>query len=158
MTVATISDLTFQREALGDLLADLAPLLVAHWREVSPYHDLPIKPDLGVYLNAEAGGFLRVFTARNDIGALMGYAIFLVMISPQYGVKSAKHEVLYLVPTARAGLTGLNFIAWCDVRLKAEGVEMVTHTVRPNLNFSPLLARLGYSQTGSDYTRRLDKE
>ncbi len=139
------------------MIDGLAPLIVDHWREVAPYSDIPLNPDLGIYIAVDENGMLRCFTVRSPEWELIGYAIFLVIDSPQYGVKCAKHEVLYLSPPSRFGLYGMKFIAWCDQQLREEGVVFVTHAVRPKNDFSPVLKRLGYQHTATEYTRRLDK-
>jgi hypothetical protein len=159
MPSATLDgSIVIARESLADVLDEIAPLIVAHWREVHPYRDLKVDPDLDLYLTAEARGMLRVFIAR-ICGVLVGYSIFFVLESPQVrGLIQAKHEVLYLDPDYRRGLTGLRLIAECDRELKAEGVAVVHHSVRPRNDFSPILERLGYEKTEAIYSRRLDKE
>jgi hypothetical protein len=145
------------RESLLDVLDEIAPLIVAHWREVHPYQDLAINPNLALYEVAEARGMLRIFTARHD-GKLIGYSMFFVLETPQIqGVLQAKHELLYVAPSER-GLFSLHFIARCDEMLRAEGVKVVQQEVRPKLDFSPVLERLGYEKTSATYSRRLDRE
>lgn len=148
----------FAREKLSDILDDIAPMLIQHWREVAPYKDIPVAPRLDHYVAADENDLLRCYTLREN-EEMIGYAIFFVVESLQSkGVILAKHELLYISPTKREGLRGFDFIAACDKRLKAEGVDIVSHLVRPDHDYSPILKRLGYTCTGYDFSRRLDLE
>ena len=156
MVLSVASEPTFQRERLADLLEEIGPLLVAHWQEVAPYQDIPVKPRIEHYLKVDDLGMLRCFTLRQD-GKLIGYAIFFAVESLQSeGVKVAKHEVLYIAPEHRLGMRGMKLVHDCDQELRMEGITIVQHTVRPTCDYSEMLERLGYELTNTEYSRRLD--
>lgn len=153
-------NVAFAREPLRDRLWDEAlPLLVAHWREIAHYQDIPLDPDQAIYQSAADAGILRCYTVRRDAsdrGELMGYAIFFVRPNPHYcSSLQAVQDVLYISPSAR-GTTGYRFIRWCDEQLRAEGVQAVYHHVKAAHNFGRMLERLGYECVDLIYARRLD--
>lgn len=147
-----------------DLVAEMFPLLLEHWREIAVYQDIPLEPDIAAYrANAEAG-ILRVFTARADLGEpadviplLVGYALFFVRPNPHYASSiQAAQDILFLHPSVRGG-TGYRFIAWCDDQLRAEGVQAVYHHVKAAHDFGILLERQGYEMVDKIYAKRLDQ-
>lgn len=148
----------YLRELLTrDLLAEMVPLLEAHWREVGHYEDIPLKIEAAVYLDAEARGTLRVFTVREH-AALVGYAVFFVRANPHYADSlQAVQDVIYVAPTAR-GQTGARLIAYADDCLRADGVQAVYHHVKTAHNWGKLLERMGYEAVDVIYAKRLDRE
>ena len=149
--------LTCQRELLTDRLWDEAmPLLIAHWKEIAHYPDIPLDPDRDQYLVLEDAGVIRCFTARDD-GKLVGYAVFFVRPALHYASSvQAYQDVLYLDPSVRGG-TGYRFIRFCDEQLAKSAIQVVYHHVKQRHNFGPLLERLGYELVDLIFARRLDK-
>ena len=147
--------LSFACEALTpELLAEMLPLLEAHWREVGHFQDIPLEVDEEAYLNAEASGTLRCFTARVGLGALVGYAVFFVRGNPHYkSSRQAVQDVLFLHKSARGN--GAQFVAWCDHRLVEEGTEVVYHHVKAAHDFGVMLERQGYELVDKVYAKRL---
>ena len=100
---------------------------------------------------------MRVFTARTSVGSLAGYCIFFVRHNLHYSTSlQALQDVLFLAPEMRGCGTGLMFLAWCDERLREEGVQVVYHHAKVALDFGPLLTKLGYERIDYIYGRRLD--
>ena len=63
-----VTRLSFACEPLTpELLGEMLPLLDAHWREVGHFQDIPLEVDEEAYLNAQASGALRCFTARSGM-------------------------------------------------------------------------------------------
>lgn len=148
---------TFRRERLADCLIEMKPLLELHWQEIAHDKDIPLDPDWDAYLKMDAGGMLRVFTARTE-DRLVGYAVFFVNYNLHYrGSKRAAQDVLFLHPNVRSGLTGYRFIAWCDEQLRAEGVQIVAQHLKVAHDFGSLLERMGYELVDRVYCRRLDR-
>lgn len=148
--------LHFRRERLDDALwAEVTPLLAAHWREIAHYQDIPLDPDREAYAAAQAAGMVRVFTARAG-HRLVGYAVYFVRPNMHYRTSvQAAQDVLYLDPSVRGG-AGARFIAWCDDRLAAEGIQAVYQHVKAAHDFGALLERMGYALVDHIYARRLD--
>lgn len=147
----------FGRESLSDCWDEAAPLLEAHYREIAHFQDIPLAPDRRAYSELEAKGRLRVFTLR-DSGALVGYVAFFVGHALHYSTSlQAQQDVLYLKPEYRGKMAGAHLIARADQALRAEGVEVVYQRTKAKeeLDFGPLLVRLGYQVIDHVYARRL---
>lgn len=152
-----MSVITYQRERVPAIKVEAEPLLLAHWAEVSPFGDIHPDVDWSIYEMTDDLGFYRCYTARSE-GELVGYAGFIVRRHPHYGTSlQATHDVLYLHPSARHGLAGLEFIRWCDEQLRAEGVQLVYQMVKLAHNHGLLLERLGYEPVEQTYVKRLDR-
>lgn len=149
---------TFQCETLtADAMREAEPLLRAHWAEVAHYDDIPLDPDVAVYVATQNAGALRYYTIRDTAdGSLLGYAVFFVRAHPHYRTtRYAAQDVIFLHAGAR-GLIGLKFLKWCDAQLQAEGVTVVTQHVKAAHDFGPILLRNGYEVVDIIYAKRLD--
>lgn len=136
------------------LLAELAPLFERHYAELAPEGGVNVLTT-GPYLNLQALGILRVFTAR-QAGELIGYSFFTVVRNPQYGdALHSKLDLLFLRPESRKGSLGMRFMRWCDEQLAASGVEFAYRHLNVKNDHGALLKRLGYALHEHVYTRRL---
>jgi len=145
----------FARESAKDCFNEAMPLLEKHWKEIAHFKDIPLDPDFDQYLKIEQLGMLRVFTAREDSGTLIGYAVFFVRANPHYKSSiQANQDILFIDPAHRG--TGGKFILWCDNQLKAEGIEVVMHHIKAAHNFGKLLERFSYELVDLIYAKRLN--
>lgn len=146
----------FAREVFTEALFQEAyPLLEAHWKEITHYPDILLKPNLALYLAAEAKGSARTYCARTEAGQLVGYAVFFLAYNPHYcDSLQASQDIIYVDPAHRG--RGLQFLNWCDTQLQAEGVQVVRHHIKAAHNFGPALLRIGYTLEDLIYSRRLD--
>lgn len=146
----------FQRELFTeDFLREVTPLSEKHYKEIAHYQDIELAPDLEAYMRCEQAGGLRVYTAREDDGKLIGYEIFFVRHNLHYkNSLQAAQDVLFIDPEKRG--FGMDFIDWCDQQLKAEGVQVVTQHIKAKHNFGRMLERLNYELVDLIYSRRLD--
>lgn len=147
--------LKFQREPLSiELLDEMLPLLVKHYKEIAHYQDIPLEPDYDSYIRMEEMDMVRAYTARDE-GGLIGYAVFLVRSNIHYkSSKQAVQDVLYIDPSKRG--FGYKFIMWCDLQLKADAVQVVYHHAKTEHNFGPLLEKQGYKLIDLIFGKRLD--
>lgn len=146
----------FQLERLTlDLMDEMMPLLVAHYNEISANLDIPLKPRVDKYIDLDEAGFLRVYTARDESGLLIGYAVFTVNYSMHYADSYQAIQDIIYIDKSRRGF-GSKFISWCDSQLRDEGVQIVYHHVKAKHNWSHLLQRLNYNLVDLIYSRRLD--
>jgi len=149
--------LYYRAEPVARVWGELLPLLEAHYHEVAHYQDIPLCPDRERYEAVEANGMLRLYTARDDAGALVGYAVFFVQTNAHYATSlQAVQDVLFVHPDYRGHRDGARLVAWCDEQLRSEGVQVVYQHVKDTLDWSPLLAALGYERIESIWGRRLD--
>lgn len=148
----------FDREAMTHALyEEMTPLLMKHYEEVAHFKDIPLDPDIDFYVKLEEGGYLRTYVARDEEdGKIIGYSVFILRRNPHYkGSLQASQDVIFIDPKRRG--FGKEFILWCDDQLKKEGADVSYHhvKVKPELDFSPLLRKLGYQYIDAIYGRRL---
>src|SRR5699024_275904 len=94
--------LYYRAEPVARVWGELLPLLEAHYHEVAHYQDIPLCPDRERYEAVEANGMLRLYTARDDAGALVGYAVFFVQTNAHYATSlQAVQDVLFVHPDYR---------------------------------------------------------
>lgn len=147
--------ITVQRELIADILEEAKPLLELHWREIAHYQDIPLDPDWEFYRSSP---FLRCYTVRSH-RQLVGYAVFGVGRNKHYmGSLQAVQDIVYVHPVHR-GVAGFRLLRFCDAQLKAEGVQVVYHHVKPaHPVLGLLLDRMGYQDADIVKAKRLDKE
>lgn len=148
----------FQVEDLDVLFSEGMPLFVRHFAEVSHYQDIPLSINWDKYYLFEENGFLRVYTARSDEGALIGYMLCIVQTNIRYSSSlQAVQDILFILPERRG--FGMKFIKWCEDRLREDGVQVLyQHTkLDPKLDFSPILKRLKYEEVDRLWAKRLDR-
>ena len=145
----------FQREVANEsLFNDMAPLWVEHWSELINDPGDPLKPNLDQYLALEAAGMLRAFTARDDDGELIGYAVYFVTRSGHsMELLRAVSDVVFIL-RERRGFGG-EFLKWTEGELAHEGVGVIGQHVRATHNFGPMLERMGYELVELIYQRRI---
>ena len=179
MTVAAEPRVAFGTEIFSDLFVGEAwPLIKAHKLEVAHYADIELEPDVDAYLEKQRLGGLRLFTVRKHepIGEaewgkhrvkvplypiakqpLVGYAIFVVAPNAHYRSSlQATQDVLYIEKQYRKG-TGRLFIAYCEDRLRDEGVQVVHHHLKIAHDHPETMAALGYEPVEKVYQKRLDR-
>lgn len=148
----------YQEESIQKLWPELMPLLQQHFEEISANQDIPLNPDIDRYNHMDELGMIRVYTAREDDGTLVGYGAFFVHSNMHY-VDSfqAVQDVLFLRKDKRLGMTGVKLIKYAEKMLRAEKVQIVYHHVKTAHNFGPILKRLGYNHIENIHSKRLDK-
>lgn len=147
-----------ERATWRDAADLLPPLWEQHWREIASHADIPLAPDHEAYERVEAAGGLRVWLVRQG-AAIVGYAIFFVRAHMHYaGSINAHQDVFYVAPEHRARGLGPRLIRHCEDALRAEGVQIVTHHVKPaHPALGAVLTRQGYEIAEHIYAKRLDR-
>jgi len=148
----------FQTERVTDVLDEIKPLLEAHWREIAPYQDqFPLRPDYEKYKMLDAAGMAHVVTARSD-GELIGYSISFVMPHLHYqDCIIAMNDILFLKNEYRRGTTGKKLIAFAEQDLQKRGVHRMIIHVKTQHDFSPLLVRMGFTETERNFEKLLSR-
>lgn len=131
------------------------PLLKLHYIEVAHYQDIELDPDIDQYERMENAGAIRCFVARDELGLMVGYAVFFIRHNIHYRKSlQAVQDIIFIDPKKRG--FGTEFIQWCDEQLKIEGIQAVYQHVKIQHDFGPLLKRLGYEPIDVIWGRRLD--
>lgn len=145
-----------QQESIADLWPEVMPLLREHFDEISANKDIPLNPKVDLYNQMEEAGAFVVFTAREDDGALLGYAAYFVSYNMHYQDSfQAVQDVLFLTKPARKGMAGIRLIKYADEQLADLGCELVYHHVKVFHDFGLILERIGYNQVEKIYSKRL---
>lgn len=137
----------YAREKLFPILLDeMRPLLERHWREVALCDAFgPVDIDLDAYRRAEDADMLRIYTARDQDGKLVGYAAYFVMPNFHYQSKLvAEADVFFLLPEERRGLAGLRLLRFADAELCKGGVNIIAQKVKTAHDCGSLFKRMGY--------------
>lgn len=146
--------IVFTSERVAAVWPELSPLSQQHWAEVTLYPDIPLDPNIELYERMDAAGVIRVFTARDGDGKLVGYSVFFVAPDIRCrGSLQATMEILFILPEHRG--FGKEFIEWCDEQLRDEKVQVIIQHVDMAFDFSPVFVRLGYTWAQKVFTRRL---
>ena len=148
--------MNFKREKAHDVIPEMLPLFEKHYTEIAHFKDIPLDPDLDLYRKMEDLNILRIYTARNDEGGLVGYAVYFLKHNPHYRSSfQACQDILFVDPAARG--VGAKFILWCDKELKQEGVQLVTQHIKVATPHTiELFKRLGYEPIDVILAKRLD--
>ena len=144
-----------QREFLHDCWDEIATLAVEHYREIAVFQDIPYAPDKERYFRFEDAGAIHCFTVRVD-SQLVGYAVFIAQTNAHYKTSlQACQDVLFLRKEYRVPGLARRLICFSDQELRAAGVQVVLHHVKPARDYSPLLEREGYQLVERIYARKM---
>lgn len=148
-------NVSFQNETVKEVWDEILPLLQNHHNEVSEYADIPVVPNEEFYLQMCATGKFIVFTVRLETSQLVGYAAFFVNHNSHHrdSPLQALQDLIYIMPEHRGH--GVQFIKWCDEKLKDIGVEVVSHHVKTMHDWSKVLIAQGYAHTENVFSKRL---
>ena len=148
-------DMVCKEEKLTpELLKEAEPLLQKHWAEIAYYKDIPLDPDYELYLKMQGVGALRSYSARDEHGKLIGYAVYFVRPHPHYKqTLMAQQDILYVDPERRG--MGLFLLKFADLELKKIGVELVSHHIKVAHDWSAAAEKLGYKKTDIIVMKRL---
>lgn len=161
--------ITFQKELLADVAAEVQPLLEQHYVELARNRDVvKLNPDWARYQVMELTGALIVFTAR-DNGRLIGYSAFTTYKHPHYqDLQMVSNDVLFLRKDYRRvqgwmgrlgslfGLlprklmeqssTGLSFLTFCETQIQSlyPGDFCLTWHAKERTALASILPRLSY--------------
>lgn len=140
-----VTGMQFQRESFDDVIDEIKPLLLQHWKEIASHQDRwQLSPDWDKYALLDKRGHMRIYTARED-GRLIGYAIFLADVHLHYrDMKIAKNDITWLSPCARKGLAGFKLLKFAVAQLDQE-VDRIIFNVKVYKDFSKVLERLGFT-------------
>lgn len=147
---------TIAREPFADAQPGIESLARAHWDEIESDEDtFDIDWDLLQSL-CDLNALITI-TVRDEHDTFVGYALYVIApMTHSYGVIAAVQDSLYIRPDHRKGSLGIRFLRESEDILKAAGAsEIVQNTRTSSENLDAVLARVGYTLTGSTYTKKL---
>jgi GNAT superfamily N-acetyltransferase len=138
--------ISYHKESLCDVIAEVEPLLRLHYDELTLNKDrVKLDPDWERYANLEHAGGFHVLTAR-DGDRLVGYSAFFLNTHIHYrDLRVANNDVLYLHPECRKGMTGIRLIKFSEGWMKALGADKITWHAKYSNDLKQILVRLGYA-------------
>lgn len=141
-----MSAIEIRVERYADVIGDIKPLLELHWQEIASFKDrVPFDPDYERYQAIEEAGALLIIAARRH-GLLVGYSIFFLGPHPHYkSTIFAANDIVFLLPGERSGGLGVRLFKESERIAFERGARFISWHIKPINDFSPLLARLGYS-------------
>lgn len=156
-----MGQISFKRESFSAVYPEAKPLLALHHQEIAYYQDIPLAVDEAGYQALDEAGKLRVYTARNVDGKLVGYAAYIVGPNAHYmtsGVQ-AKQDVLFVHPDYRGGRVGLRFVDCIEDALRIDGVQVVyNHSKVKHQALARILEYRGHELVEVIHAKRLDRK
>ena len=133
----------FKLETIEQNIDESKSLLKEHWQEIAHYKDIPLDPDYDQYIQLEKLGVTRCFVARDNSGAMVGYAVYFVRPNLHYKSSLQAVQDIIFIRKENRGKGGI-FILWIDKQLKSEGVQVTYHHVKKAHNFGQMLEKFNY--------------
>jgi hypothetical protein len=145
--------ITFQKESPDPFAKEAVALFKKHYQEIAIRKDvIKLKPDFKRYDSLYKKGSLEIHTIRDD-GNLIGYSLWFITNHIHYADSvTANSDVLYISPEYRKGMTGMKFIKWTTEEIKKRKPQRIMFHVKPFLDYSPILKRIGASFFETTYT------
>jgi len=145
--------ITFQKESPEPFTTEAIELFKKHYKEIAERKDvIKLKPNLKQYNLLYERGKLEIHTIRDD-GKLIGYSLWFITNHIHYADSvTANSDVLYISPDYRKGMTGVKFIKWTTEEIKKCNPQRIMFHVKPSLDYSPILERIGANFFEKIYT------
>ena len=129
-------------------------LLQRHMDEVCMFgDDCMLAPDWVKYRQLSDMGMLNIVSARNEDGDMVGYCSDFIIRHMHYAFVMASNDAIYLLPEHRG--VGGKLIKFVEKCLTDKGVRFYSIAIKPQIDFSPIVKRMGYKLMESHYYRRL---
>lgn len=143
----------FKKEEGRSFFYEAQDLFKKHYDEIAERQDvIKFEPNVEKYAELYEKGWIEVHTVRDD-ERLVGYAVWMVF--PHLHYKSsvtASSDILYLAPECRKGFTGIQFLRWTTQEIKKRNPQRILFHVKPFLDYSPILERLGAKYLEKTYS------
>jgi GNAT superfamily N-acetyltransferase len=143
-------------ENMASAWDDMQPLLREHYNEIAhDKHSIPLAPSRARYEALEHAGELFALGARIE-GALIGYSVFFVKPHIHYATTLvAVNDVLFVAREYRNTLVGMRLISESEKKLRERGVVKLVWHIKPEHDWSAILARRGYMPVETIYGKLL---
>lgn len=131
-------------------------LIKLHWKEIANWkNEIPLEPRWEEIHGLEREGRIALITLR-EAGELIGYSMFVLNIHLHYrSLTVATNDILYVRPDKRKSRLGLQLIKESQKYVKEIGATKITWHMKPHMNFSAILEKLGYTHEELVYGKYL---
>lgn len=144
--------MNFAREGFTE---EVYPLWEAHWQETEMFRSgHKFNPDVARIKAFCESGFYQLFTARVD-GKMVGNAGMYVTVSVHEQTKTSVEDTWFLLPEHRKGRNAINFLAFVERDLKAQGVKDVYMTTKLTNGAGRILEFCKYKHVANQYWKEL---
>jgi GNAT superfamily N-acetyltransferase len=146
----------FAIERASALWTEIGPLLQAHFDEIAHDRTLKLEPYHLAYMQFEAAGSLRCYTARVE-GKLVGYLVVVIAPHMHYvSLLQATQDVIYVDPEHRKSGTGLGLLRFAERHLEQDGVDVISQHVKiAHPTLGKVLEHMGYEPVDTIYVKRI---
>jgi len=145
----------YQEESFIDCIEEMKALVDAHGEEVSLHKDtIKFDPDYDTYVAASGLDILKVVTARTHEDEMIGYSTYFIQPHPHYkGTMFASNDALFVRKDYRNSSVGYCILEKAEEMCKELGVQVMTINSKVNLDFKPLMDRLGFNRVEYMYSK-----
>lgn len=129
-------------------------LVQQHWEEVAKDRRR-LSPAWQFFKEAEKLGNVICFVCRKN-GEIIAYTVFL--LQPDLHAtdeKLAYNDAVFLRPDQRGAGLGGQFMQYCETQLRGMGITMVVWHVKPAVDYSRTLIKMGYRHFSTVYAKNL---
>lgn len=146
--------LIYSIEDIRKTWPELAGLTTLHRIEVRGDED-ESAPNQEFYNNMTADGRLLFFTVReSETKRLVGYATIILSTDNQReGDYCAHQDAVFINKPYRRGFAGVRLFKYIERECAARGVNRIYQSVTPANDFSPILERIGYTESTKIYAK-----
>lgn len=147
----------YAEETFEEAYPDAEQFILNNHTEINTDIAEPLDVDLKTYEEASKIGLLKVFTARDEKGQLVGYSAIWIHQSLHFrGEKHATQDVFYVRPEYRGKMVGFILIRFAETVLRKLGVKVINHHAHVhNLRLGVMLEKMGYTPKAYNYLKRL---
>ena len=147
--------ITFQKEQVETFSIweqEANELILQHYEElVTQKEVMQLKLNLKAYNQLYDKDILEIHTVRDD-GKMIGYSMWIINSPIQFSdTLVANSNALFLRSDYRKGILGMKFIKWSIEEIKKRKPSRIFLHVKPFMDFSPILERIGASLFETTY-------
>lgn len=147
--------LVFAVEKVRNVIDELMPLWVAHWKETEAHRVGEVfNVNVESYMKYSDVDYYILYTAR-DAGRLVGNFGAYIFTSMHTQRREATEDTLFLLPEYRKGLNSVRFVRFVENDLISRGVKKATISVK-STRVGKFCEFLGYNLEAYQYSRELE--
>jgi GNAT superfamily N-acetyltransferase len=129
-------------------------LIHDHWKEVTN-DNRELRPYWDAFHALEDAKMLRCYAAKTE-HRIVGYTVFIIQRDMHAAdTMVGYNDAVYLSREFRRNSLGVKFLQYCEDELRKEGMDVVMWHVKPSVDYSGTLERMGYDKFSTLYAKRV---